>query len=668
MPDAVPFRLLEHAQRLFGSTNAAHVLVQSCREALALTGADVAYATCTSLRQPWERGLHVAVNGASVNGDSVEVSKAARSALFALHRKLAVRPAPTSLARDEHEAIFRGLAPSARALCALPLVQPKGRLVGEVTLLSTRDLEVSDALIALATTTRLALEAAHRFSAAKRDQDRMLLLAEATDEALWDWNLDSNQCWWGGSIYTLLGAEIERGLDPSWRFEHIHREDVAHVRSSLERALRSGEPSWREEYRFRRVDGSWLHVEDRAFFLREADGRAYRAIGALRDITPLRQLLEREREARAEAERASRAKDEFLAMLGHELRNPLAPIVTAVHLMRQRGGLAIDRELTVVERQSQHLVRLVDDLLDVARITRGKVELKKEVIDVAAVVAKALEMARPLLDQNRHCLDLDVPFDDLRVFGDPARLAQVIANLVTNAAKYTDPGGNIRIRARCVDGEVELRVSDNGIGIAPDILPHVFDMFVQERQGIERSQGGLGLGLSIVQNLVKLHGGSVSAESGGRGRGSEFTIRLPAAPTERAGQPRPGHRLSTGSTSQGRRVLIVDDNQDAAGLLAELLEAMGNTTCVAHDGPSALRVFDDFAPELAVLDIGLPVMDGYELARELRCRYPDPQLKLIALTGYGRDSDRQRTREARFDAHLVKPVAVAQLQAMLRDM
>jgi PAS domain S-box-containing protein len=659
----VPLRLLQHAQHLFGSTSPAHVLAQSCRDAIALMGADVAYATCASPRQPWERGLHVALHG-----DSTEVSKAAKSALFALHRRIAARPAPTKLGREAHDGLFRGLAPSARSLCTIPLMPRKGRLIGELTLLSTGDLDVTDALIALGATTALALEAAQRLAASKRDQDRMLLLAEATDEALWDWNLDSNQCWWGGSIHNLLGAETERGVDPSWRFDHIHAEDIARVRSSLERALRSGDPSWREEYRFRRADGSWLHVEDRAFFLREADGRAYRAIGALRNITALRTLLEREREARAEAERASRAKDEFLAMLGHELRNPLAPIVTAVHLMRQRSVPEIERELTVVERQSQHLIRLVDDLLDVARITRGKVELKKEVIEMAAVVAKALEMARPLLDQNQQYLDLDVPLDGLRVFGDTARLAQVIANLITNAAKYTDRGGNIRVSARNVNGQVELRVEDNGIGIAPEILPHIFEMFVQEQQGIERSRGGLGLGLSIVQNLVKLHGGTVAAYSDGRGCGSEFTIRLPLAVTEHGGlHPVAQHETPT-ATSQGRRVLIVDDNEDAAELLAALLEALGNTTCVAHDGPSALEVADNFGPELAVLDIGLPVMDGYELAREFRCRYPDQKLKLIALTGYGRDSDRQRAQEARFDAHLVKPVAVEQLQAMLRDM
>ncbi len=670
MSDPARFRILQHAHRLFGLTSPAQVLAESCLEARSLAQADVAYASCITPRTAWERGLHLMVGDAG--GDGRPVTPAARSALFAIHRKLAARPAPLLLERtEEHGAIFRGLDGTSDALYAVPLLQRGGRLVGELTLLGRRErLEAAAELLPeLAATATAAIEAAQRLVAARRDQDRMSLIAEATDEALWDWSLDSGECWWGGSIHNLIGAREERTMAVEWRFERIHPDDLERVRTSWDAALRSSRSWWREEYRFRRADGTWLHVEDRGYFLREADGRAYRAIGALRDISALKQLLERERAARAEAERASRAKDEFLAMLGHELRNPLAPIVTALQLMRQRGVPEIERELTVVERQAQHLVRLVDDLLDISRIARGKVELLQERVELGALIAKAFEMVRPLIDRFRHTVHFDVPFDGLLVDVDPARLVQVISNLLTNAAKYTDPGGQIRVVARRAGPDVELIVRDNGIGIGPEMLPHVFDMFVQERQGIERSQGGLGLGLSIVQNLVRLHGGSVRAHSDGRGRGSEFALRLPAAASAAPGLPRAGATDAGAAPrrGRGRRVLIVDDNEDAAGLLSDLLEAMGHTTRVAHDGPTALRIVESFVPHLAVLDIGLPIMDGYELARRLRARVGDAA-KLVALTGYGQDADRQRAADASFDAHLVKPVTAEHLEHLLREL
>jgi PAS domain S-box-containing protein len=670
LSDPARFRLLQHANRLFGLTSPAQVLAESCLEARSLALADVAYASCITPRTAWERGVHLMVGDAG--GDGRPVTPAARSALFAIHRKLAARPAPLLLERTEEEgAIFRGLDGTSNALYAVPLLQRGGRLVGELTLLGARARleEAGELLPQLAATATAAIAAAQRLVAARRDQDRMSLIAEATDEALWDWSLDADECWWGGSIHTLLGAREDRAMAAEWRFERIHPDDLERVRRSWDGALHSTRSLWREEYRFRRADGTWLHVEDRGYFLREASGRAYRAIGALRDISALKQLLERERAARAEAERASRAKDEFLAMLGHELRNPLAPIVTALQLMRQRGVPEIERELTVVERQSQHLIRLVDDLLDISRIARGKVELKTERIELAALIAKALEMVRPLVERSRHAIELDVPLDGLLVDGEPARLIQVISNLLTNAAKYTDPSGRIHVVARRVEADVELIVRDNGIGIAPEMLPHVFDMFVQERQGIERSQGGLGLGLSIVQNLVRLHGGSVRAHSDGRGRGSELTLRLPAAGPaapglERAGAGDPG---AAPRRDRGRRVLIVDDNEDAAGLLADLLEAMGHTTRVAHDGPTALRIVESFVPHLAVLDIGLPIMDGYELARRLREQVRGG-VRLVALTGYGQDADRRRAAEASFDDHLVKPVTAEHLERLLREL
>ena len=383
-------------------------------------------------------------------------------------------------------------------------------------------------------------------------------------------------------------------------------------------------------------------------------------------------LMDREHAARREAEAANRTKDEFLAMLGHELRNPLAPIVTALHLLRLRDGDRNEKERSIIERQVTHLVTLIDDLLDISRITSGKIALKRECIELADIVAKAIELASPLLEQRRHELIVTVPRPGLTVDGDMTRLAQVVLNLLANAAKYTEPGGRLTIIAERVAESIELRVRDTGIGIAPDMLPKVFDLFAQEAQALSRSQGGLGLGLAIVHSLVRLHGGSVSARSAGLGHGSEFTIRLPAAAASAVDPFAPTtsperSRLPNRDSSAGLAILVVDDNQDAADLLALALGAWGHTVRVAYDGPSALRATTDFAPAVALLDIGLPIMDGYELAHLLKQNPKLQQTRLVALTGYGQETDRQRSRDAGFAEHLVKPIDMTVLQTMVTD-
>ena len=372
--------------------------------------------------------------------------------------------------------------------------------------------------------------------------------------------------------------------------------------------------------------------------------------------------------ARADAERANRAKDEFLAILGHELRNPLAPILTALDILRTRDHGAT-RELAVVERQAHHLVRLVDDLLDVSRITEGKLELHRRRLELAHVVARAVETASPLLEQRGHQLVVDVAPQGLVVHADLERLAQVIANLLTNAAKYTELGGRVTVVARKLGGEIALSVRDTGIGIAPEMLPHVFEMFVQERQALDRSSGGLGLGLTIVRSLVALHGGRVEVASAGHNRGSEFTVVLPAAEA-RAELPHgtTTPRAVVHAEPEDSRILLVDDNVDAAEMLSSSLQLLGYDTRVAHDGPEALRVVSSFSPDVALLDIGLPVMDGYELAVRLREQPGLDRLRLVALTGYGQESDRRRSELAGFDAHLVKPVTIAGIQHVLDEL
>lgn len=369
--------------------------------------------------------------------------------------------------------------------------------------------------------------------------------------------------------------------------------------------------------------------------------------------------------ARREAESANRAKDEFLAMLGHELRNPLAPIVTALALMRANNVTQAERERTIIERQVRHLVTLVDDLLDVSRIARGKVQLKRARVDLADVVGKAIEMTSPAIEQRRHALNAELA-RGLVVEGDPGRLAQVFANLLTNAAKYTEPGGAIGIRAARDGSEAIVSVADSGRGIEADMLPIIFDLFTQERQEIDRSQGGLGLGLAIVKSLVQAHHGSVEARSEGKGRGAEFTIRLPLASlaSDLASQSADGARPPPAAPSL--RVLVVDDNVDAAELLADSLRALGHVARTAFDGPRAMQAAAEFAPDVALLDLGLPVMDGYELARSLRApSRTGPRIALAAITGYGREVDRTRTRRAGFDEHFVKPIDLERLAGWL---
>ena len=379
------------------------------------------------------------------------------------------------------------------------------------------------------------------------------------------------------------------------------------------------------------------------------------------EVTNQVRLRKASDEAKEVAEQASRVKDEFLAMLGHELRNPLAPILTALDLMQLRAPETFQRERTVIERQVRHMARLVDDLLDISRITRGDIELHREDIDLADTIGKAIEIATPLLEERKHELVTSVG-PGLVVHADGVRMAQVVANLLTNAAKYTERGGIVSISAVREGARIELRVTDNGVGIAPDVLPHVFDTFYQSRQAIDRAQGGLGLGLAIVRTLVGLHGGEVAATSGGLGTGSEFTVWLPAVEAAHRVGPSVGTPIEGAQPLRADGILIVDDNADALGMLADALESRGMTIHRAHDAPSALAEAQKQMPRIALLDIGLPVMDGYELGRRLRELPGLEHIKLVALTGYGQASDLEKSRAAGFEAHLVKPISLATVQ------
>jgi CheY-like chemotaxis protein len=363
-----------------------------------------------------------------------------------------------------------------------------------------------------------------------------------------------------------------------------------------------------------------------------------------------------EKAARAAADEADRAKDEFLAMLGHELRNPLSPIVTALHLMRLRGAGVLERERAVIERQVRHLMRLVDDLLDVSRTTRGGLRLELAPVELWAVVDDAIEAAGPLVEERNQKLTVSVPRRGLVIDADRGRLVQVVTNLLNNAAKYTPPRGHITVSGRADGDHVELEVADDGAGIAPDLLPRVFDAFTQGRQGLDRKQGGLGLGLAIARQLIVGHGGTIEAHSAGQGRGTIMVVRVPCA---RVPSPRDTcvrEAASAPYRHAARRVLVVDDNPDAAKMLAEALVERGHEVRTVGDGPSALQLVDTFVPDIAFLDIGLPAMDGYELAGLLRRVGGLVHMPLVAITGYAQDNDRQRALASGFSEHLAKPL------------
>ncbi|MDB4991003.1 MAG: periplasmic sensor hybrid histidine kinase [Myxococcaceae bacterium] len=399
---------------------------------------------------------------------------------------------------------------------------------------------------------------------------------------------------------------------------------------------------------------------------REASRQAASLAAAL-DHTrgELERQAESLRAARARAEHASRVKDEFLAMLGHELRNPLSPIVTALHLLRRKGTSS--RELDVIGRQVDHLTRLVDDLLDVARITQGKVELRNERVSISDVAQRAIEMASPSFERKRQRLVVNGDLAELHVVADPARLAQVLSNLLTNASRYSPEETCITVSAARADNLARLSVRDEGRGIEPGMTEAIFESFVQAKQSVDRRTGGLGLGLAIVRSLVTMLGGRVWAESAGINMGSKFVVELPLCDTAVNAPGPSADNLALRPGTQRARIMVVDDNEDAADLLSESLRRAGHDICTAHDAHAALELARSFEPRIVLLDIGLPVMDGYELAQEFHALFSSRPLDLFAITGYGQPADRERALASGFSDHFVKPVSVAEvLQAVIK--
>jgi signal transduction histidine kinase/ActR/RegA family two-component response regulator len=366
-----------------------------------------------------------------------------------------------------------------------------------------------------------------------------------------------------------------------------------------------------------------------------------------------------------------RRKNEFLATLGHELRNPLAPLWNCARVleMHELTDPALVQTRNIIRRQVQQLARLVDDLLDISRIAQGRIELRREHVDLASVVAQAAQTSAAHVKARHHQFEVSLPAAPIWLEADPVRVVQIIVNLLNNAAKYTEPGGVIWLTAEGEGSDAVIRVRDTGIGIPPEMLPHVFDLFTQVEWETDRSQGGLGIGLALVRRLVELHGGTISARSAGRGKGSEFVVRLPAlpAPPPRALGTPPDREAERRATVAQRRILVVDDNVDSAVTLGILLKMEGHEIQLAHDGQAALQAASAHKPEIVLLDIGMPRMDGYEVARRLRQQPLLEKTFLVALTGYGQDEDRRRSQECGFDAHLVKPVDLDALRDLLNQ-
>jgi PAS domain S-box-containing protein len=469
------------------------------------------------------------------------------------------------------------------------------------------------------------------------------------------WNVGAQRIK-GYSADEIIGAHFSR---------FYPQEDIDAGKCEMELAVAS-EVGRYEDLGWRlRKDGSrfWANVVITA--VRDDAGELIGFSKVPRDVTE-RLLAQEEQAARVAAEQANRAKDAFLAMLGHELRNPMAPILTALQLMKLKGDDRSAREQEVIERQVRHLMHLVDDLLDIARVTRGGLALKRHRHDLRGIVARAIEVVSPLLEQRRHHFELETSDRPVVVDGDDARLVQVFSNLLNNAAKYTEQGGKLVVRLREENRVAVVEIHDNGIGIDPRALPRIFDLFVRGEGEPHRLTGGLGLGLALVRALVDMHGGAVEATSPGLGHGSVFTVRLPLVDTARPDTP--VAEVAVEQARRPQRVLVVDDNEDARVLLMEALETVGHEVRGAADPAEALAAVDGFAPDIALLDIGLPVMDGYELAERLREKLGAGTPHFVALTGYGRDNDRARSAQAGFAKHLVKPVDLAGLLATVTDL
>ncbi|MFO0887774.1 MAG: response regulator [Isosphaeraceae bacterium] len=489
-------------------------------------------------------------------------------------------------------------------------------------------------------------------TALSESERRLRLALKASRTEVWTWELATDRFTWSDESETLRTFRLGASAGKLERFRQlVHEDDRGRVFEALQDAISRGAP-YQCEFRMVRPDGEVRWVTNLGVVQYDEARQPAAMIGTITDVTDRKRAEEALRQA-------DRRKDQFLATLAHELRGPLAPLRTGLHVLGNSPEPAVSARIRdMMERQLSHMVRLIDDLLDVSRITSDKFTLQKQCVSLQEVTETAVEASRPLIEASGHHLTIASPEEPVWLVADPTRLAQLISNLLTNAAKYTPEAGRIGLASSTEGGDVVIRVSDTGLGIPPAMLDRVFEMFTQVNRTLDRAQGGLGVGLALVKRVVELHGGTIAAESPGVGMGTTFTVRIPLVevpPSLREPPSMPGP-VSAGHSTACRRVLVVDDNVDSAQTLTTLLQLSGHETRTAHDGPDALEVAHSFRPEVVFLDIGLPRMDGYEVARRLRADGSLGGVVLVALTGWGSEEDKRKSREAGFDFHLTKPV------------
>lgn len=520
-----------------------------------------------------------------------------------------------------------------------------------------------DSLRELSARVWLRIERAQAEEALRRSESRVRVALGAAEMGVWTWNPEKDELTYDGRTAEMFDMPVGQRSNTEWVLrERVHPEDVPLVRASLAGACRPGSRGrLRVEFRIRPParEERWI-LGYAALEPTGSGGTCGRGTmsGIAIDITERRRAEEALRES-------DRRKDEFLATLAHELRNPLAPLEHGLQILQLSGGPGpgAERVREIMTRQVEHMCRLVDDLLEVSRITRGKIELRRERVELGRVIRSALETSGSFIERAEHKLTVSLPGEPLVVDGDAVRLTQVFANLLHNAVKYTDAPGEIEVSARRDGNAVVVSVRDNGVGIQAEMLPRIFDMFTQAERSPDRRQGGLGIGLTLVRSLVHMHSGAVEARSEGPGRGAEFLVRLPLAEERRRFPRRSDQSFAT--LTPECRVLVVDDNRDAAESLGTLLEMIGAEVRVEYDGPRALAALDKYKPTVALLDLGMPGMDGFEVARRIQEHPAGHDVTLIAMTGWGQEEDRRRTSRAGFDHHLVKPADITELQQLL---
>jgi PAS domain S-box-containing protein len=501
--------------------------------------------------------------------------------------------------------------------------------------------------------------------AMRANEQRLEQLMQLLPAAVYTCDMEGRITFYNRRAVELWGGELDaierRRFCGSHALRRLDGDALPHEQTPMAVSLREGRSIRNEEAVVIRPDGSEVVVSVNVDPLLDEEGQQCGAINVLQDITALKNT-------QAALEEGDRRKDQFLAMLAHELRNPLAPIRNAAQILSLVGPANPQLRFTqdIINRQVAHLSRLVDDLLDVSRITQGKVSLDKERVAVATIIGRAVETVRPLLEARQHRLTVSVAPEAGYVEGDLTRLAQVLANVIHNAAKYTESGGQVEIVTESGHGEMVIWVRDTGIGIPPEFLPHVFDLFAQAGRSLDRTQGGLGVGLTLARDLVHLHGGRIEVRSAGAGRGTEVAVRLPTIAEPRKESNGSGMRKPD-LQGQRAKILVVDDNVDSAESLTLLFRLQGQDVETAFDGPSALQLATKSCPNIVLLDIGLPGMDGYEVARLLRQNPTTANTTIIALTGYGQEEDRRRSKEAGIDHHLTKPVDLDVLQNLVRS-